>query len=111
MIVTVECGYHKAPHAINVARQSILNILAFYNVLDIPTPKTYTPKIITLKSFITKKMTGQFSKKYQHLDPIKQDEVLAVYNNGQQLCAPFDGYIIMPNPNAEIGTEWFYLGL
>ncbi len=108
--ITVECGYHKSPEAVNIAKQSILNILAYYDVVDIPKPAISTPQIIHLASFIIKESSGHFNRNFQHLDSIKKDETIAIYDNGQTLTAPFDGYIIMPNHLAEIGAEWFYLG-
>lgn len=108
--ITVECGYHKADESIQIAYQSILNMLGHFNILDIPNIKKYTPRQITLHSFITKESEGEFTKDYHHLDRIQDKEVLAQYKNGQQLRAPFNGYIIMPNPTAAIHSEWYYLG-
>ena len=50
------------------------------------------------------------SRNYQHMSEIKKGEVLATYYNGEQIVCEFDGFIIMPNHEAKIGTEWFYLG-
>lgn len=108
--ITVECGYHKAPLATDIAKQSILNVLAYFKNIA-QEPIFYQPKEIMLHSFIIKQQEGRFSKNYQHLDKITQGETLAVYESGEQITAPFDGCIIMPNPTANIGDEWFYYGL
>lgn len=108
--LTVECGYHKAESAIQIARQSILNVLSHYAVIDLTAPKLQRPHVITLDRFIVKKAVGQFEKPYQHLDVIKSGDILARYENGETLVAPFDGFMIMPNPSATLGHEWFYLG-
>lgn len=106
----MECGYHKAPHAIEVAKQTILNVMAFYGVIDSYPVQSFTPKMITLDSFITKEKEGKMLKAYQHLDPIQEGEVIARYEDGEEICSPLQGYLIMPNHEAKIGTEWFYFG-
>lgn len=108
--ITVECGYHKSPHAINVAKQSIFNVLSYFGNIDMPTSLLKRPQTIALQSFVNKQTEGKMSKDYKHLDKIAAGETVAVYNNGQTVKAPFDGYIIMPNHDAAIGTEWFYFG-
>lgn len=108
--ITVECGYHKSPHSVQIAKQSILNILAYYKILDYPQPTPKLPEIITLDSFFIKQHPGHLSANYQHLSPIKKDEILAIYEHGEKIHAPFSGFIIMPNHKAEINDEWFYLG-
>ena len=108
--ITVECGYHKSPRAVEVAKVSILNILAYYNVIDMPITKKREPNIIKLDSFIVKKSAGKLMREYKHLSEIKKGEILAQYDRGDTVIAEFDGYIIIPNHEAKIGDEWFYLG-
>ena len=108
--ITLECGYHKSSHAIEIAQKAILNVLAHYGCIAINTPTCQLPQIISLKNYITKTNSGRLSRNFKHLDPVKSGEVLAIYDNGQTITADFDGYMIMPNPDAKIGDEWFYLG-
>ncbi len=108
--ITVECGYHKGQNSVEVARQSILNVLAYYGVIDISEPVRNHPNLVKMSSFITKKANGRLSRNYRHLSKIKKGEVLAIYDNGEQIISDFDGVIIIPNHNADIGSEWFYLG-
>lgn len=108
--ITVECWYHKASHAIEVAKQTILNVMAFYGVIDSYPVQSFTPNIIRLHSFFTKEREGKLCKNYQHLDPITKGERLAEYADGTVIESPLEGYLIMPNHEATIGTEWFYLG-
>ncbi len=108
--ITVECGYHKAPQAVSVATQSILNVLTHHGVIEGDLPVPLMPHLITLDSYIVKQSTGHFVRDFQHLDTVKTGETIALYDTGKTLSAPFDGYIIMPNPTADIGAEWFYFG-
>lgn len=108
--ITIECGYHKSPKAIETATKTILNTLNYYQIIKTKTEEPKKQTKIKLHSFVTKKEEGSFSKPYQHLDKIKKGEVIAEYKSQKKLLAPFDGYIIMPNPEAQINAEWFYIG-
>lgn len=108
--ITVECGYHKSPHAVAVAKQSILNVLSYFGNIDIPTPQPNCTQTITLHSFVNKREEGKMVKNFKHLDKINAGETIAAYKSGQKITAPFNGYIIMPNHEAAVGTEWFYFG-
>lgn len=111
LALTVECGYHKNEEAVQVARHSILNALLKFDVIEGEKPKEYTKKIIRLDSFVVKEEEGNLTKEYKHLDEVFENEPLAVYQSGKTLQAPFNGFIIMPNKEATIGAEWFYIGM
>ena len=108
--ITVECGYHKAEKSIDIATTTILNILSHFDVIEHDKPEKNYPTVITLSSYVTKKSEGKLTQNFQHLDKIKQGEILALYENGETEKAPFDGYIIIPNHEATIDSEWYYLG-
>jgi predicted deacylase len=107
---TLECGYHKSEEAVGVAYQAILNTLSLLQMVSGrevgQTDKTY----ITLQSYAIKKRAGVLAKPYKHLTPVVKGEVLARYDDGEELKSPLDGYILLPNHTAEIGAEWYYLG-
>ncbi|MBE6454324.1 MAG: hypothetical protein E7017_05535 [Alphaproteobacteria bacterium] len=107
--ITIECGYHKAKKSVDVAQKAILNVLAFYGCIDNEII-TKHPQVIVLDRFVIKKNEGKMLQNYKHMMPIIKNEVLARYDNGENIISPFDGYIIMPNHEAIIGSEWFYLG-
>ena len=66
--------------------------------------------VVKLHSVILKKYEGEMSFNYNHLMQIKKGDIIAVYDNGKKEISPIDGYIIMPNHNAVVGSEWFYYG-
>ena len=84
--------------------------MAFYGIIDSYTVQRFTPNIIRLHSFFTKEREGKLCKNYQHLDSIQEGEVIARYEDGEEIHSPLHGYLIMPNHDAKIGTERFYLG-
>lgn len=107
--LTVECGYHKSIEAVQTAKQSILNTLYQFDVLAGTATKT-EKKIITLKKFIIKEKEGKLLKNFVHLDKVKKGEPIARYETGEKVYSEVDGFIIMPNHDAKINTEWFYIG-
>ena len=107
--LTVECGFHKSNEAIEIAKRSILNSLYHYNILKGSCQET-KKTIVTLQNFVIKEKEGTLSKNYIHLDPIEKGDEIAVYETGEKIYAPFDGFIIMPNHEAKTNTEWFYFG-
>lgn len=109
--ITLECGYHKEPEATDVAYEAIVNTLIHLGMIDgqiLPVgPKT----AIRLTEYIVKKKKGCLCQDFKHLDKITQSQKIAEYDDGIVLTAPQDGYILLPNANADIGTEWYYLGI
>ncbi len=108
--LTVECGYHFSDSAEQTAYYVILSTLLALNMLEgypaIPQQQTH----INMHSFIIKEKEGTLARQFKHLDKISQNETLAVYADGQTLTAPIDGFILLPNPTAQLNTEWYYLG-
>jgi hypothetical protein len=40
---------------------------------------------------------------------VRRGQPIGTRHDGTRLTAPFDGFIVFPNPKAEIGHEWYYL--
>ena len=41
---------------------------------------------------------------------IEKNEIIGISEQGKELRAPKDCFMVFPNQNAEPGQEWFYLG-
>ena len=107
---TVECGYHKSPAAVDLAYKAIKSTLAVFGLIEHNQLKTHPKKHIQMDSYVLKTKEGKLCKNYKHLDPISRGEKIAVYADGEELYAPADGFILLPNSQADINTEWYYLG-
>lgn len=107
---TLECGYHKAPEAAELAYRAIVGTLAAFGMTDGELPFSCRKQRIRMDSFVIKEREGKLCRAYKHLDKISKGERLAVYDDGEALYAPDDGYILLPNLEADLGTEWYYLG-
>lgn len=107
---TLECGYHKAKEAIDIAYNAIVNSLIVFGLVKGSSNPQDEKKHILMQSYIIKQKEGKLLKNYKHLDLIYKGEEIARYDDGEILCASDDGYILLPNLNAEIGAEWYYTG-
>lgn len=111
--ILVECGNHTDPKAPNIAYKTILSTLLHFGFISghtLPTQTQHTPACYKVETVVTKPSTGEFSKNWQHLDFVQQDTVLASLEDGTVLKSPYAGVILLPDPAAAIGQEWFYMG-
>ncbi|MBR5130158.1 MAG: succinylglutamate desuccinylase/aspartoacylase family protein [Alphaproteobacteria bacterium] len=109
--VTLECGYHKEPKAMNIAYEAIVNVLLHFGIIDGVLASLPPKTTIRLTEYIVKKKSGYLCQNYKHLDVVQKGQKLAKYDDGEILYAPKDGYILLPNADADIGAEWYYLGV
>ncbi len=107
---TLECGYHKSPAAVKLAYKAIIQTLTAFGMIGGVEIKSYPKQHIQMNCYVIKQRAGRLCRAYKHLDRVFAGDTLAVYDDGESLKALKDGYILLPNLNAEIGTEWYYLG-
>lgn len=111
--VTVEAGNHNDPQSIEVAYQSILNVLNSNNMISGETGPVITPpdfERIRVEEIIVKEKEGELAKEWEHMSPVKKGTILAHYADGEKIIAPYDSLILLPKKNALLKTEWFYRG-
>lgn len=109
--ITLECGYHKEPEATDVAYEAIINTLVHLDIIEGELLKEYPKISIRLTEYIVKTKKGHLCQDFKHLDTIFQGQKIAEYDDGEILYAHQNGYILLPNDNADIGAEWYYLGV
>ena len=108
--VTIECGNHNEESSQSVAYKAIKNMLKYLSIIDWERETLKQFNSVTAIKFIIKEKEGSFEKDWQHLDPMKEGEVIVNYSDGTKILAPYDGYILLPFAKAKIGDEWFYFG-
>jgi uncharacterized protein len=108
--VTLECGQHDDPNAVGVARHAILQTLALLGLTDLPLqPEPPAREILRLVDVTDRDHPGDsFSREWRSFDAVKSGDVIGTRHDGDSITAPFDGFIVFPNPRAEVGQEWFY---
>ncbi len=108
--VTLECGQHDDPLAVGVARHAILQTLALLGLAALPlAPEPHAREILRLIDVTDRNHAGDsFSREWRSFDALKSGEVIGTRSNGEGVTAANDGFIVFPNPRAEVGQEWFY---
>ncbi|MFI5446794.1 succinylglutamate desuccinylase/aspartoacylase family protein [Polaromonas sp. UC242_47] len=109
--VTLECGQHDDPHAVQVARHAILQTLALLGLVSLPLkPEPQAREILRLVDVVDREHIGdRFSREWRSFDAVKTGEVIGVRYSGEEIKAPEDAFVVFPNPRGEPGQEWFYL--
>lgn len=108
--VTLECGQHDDPQAVQVARHAILQTLALLGICSLArAPVQADREILRLVDVTDREHAGdRFSREWRSFDAVKAGELIGVRHSGQEVKAPADGFVVFPNPGAEVAQEWFY---
>ena len=108
--VTLECGQHDDPKAVDVARHAILQTLALLGLTAQPLePATMEREILRLVDVTDRESAGDtFAREWRSFDAVKAGDVIGTRDGGAEVTVPADGFIVFPNPRAEVGQEWFY---
>lgn len=112
--VTLECGQHDDPHAPEVARLAVLRTLVLLGMVapDVveAVPAEPAPTVMCLVDVIDCEHAGdRFEKDWSSFDPVREGELIGHRDDGRPVRAAADGWIVFPNPRAQVGHEWFYL--
>jgi predicted deacylase len=110
--LTLECGYHNDPDALNIANQGIYGALSYTGLL--PSEEQATIKAIDyyrFKDVVLKVNGATFTKAWAHMDLVKKGDVVYTNEMGQDWVAQEDGCVLIPDPNAVCGDEMFYFGV
>lgn len=109
--LTLECGQHEDPAARDVAYRAILNTLAHLKLIDAPdpAPAARLEGLRLCEVFPRLHADDAFVQPWKSFDAVRAGQPLATRHDGGVLSAPFDGYVVFPNPRALPGNEWLYL--
>ena len=108
--VTLECGQHDDPQAVQIARHAILQTLALLGISSLPlAPVQGELEILRLVDVTDREHAGDtFSREWRSFDAVKAGEVIGLRYSGEEVKATADGFVVFPNPGAQTGQEWFY---
>ena len=108
--VTLECGQHDDPLAVGVARHAIAQTLALLGLAALPLlAEPPNREILRLIDVTDRDHAGDtFSRAWRSFDAVKGGDVIGTRHAGDVVKAPRSGFIVFPNPRAEVGQEWFY---
>lgn len=108
--ITVEAGCHKDPDCVPRIYEMILNSMKYLGLIEGVPVVPEAMKKIHLQQVIMKRKAGHLSQNFDNIHPLRQGDVVAVYEDGESFVMPWDGFVFMPNPVAFLNQEWFYIG-
>ena len=108
--VTLECGQHHDPAAVGVARHAILQTLGLLGLTALKAaPKPAEREILRLVDVIDRSHSAdQFVHEWRSFDPVAAGQIIGKRHSGEEVKAASEGFVVFPNPAAEVGNEWFY---
>jgi predicted deacylase len=108
--ITLECGQHDEPRAVEVAYQAIRHTLAHLRLVDEPSPPPCAdPELLRLTEVTDRlHVDDAFARAWASYDRVRAGEPVGTRHDGTPVVAPADGFIVFPNPGALPGNEWFY---
>jgi succinylglutamate desuccinylase len=95
---------------VEVARHAILQTLALLGLCALPLAPVQANREILRLVDVTDRAHAddRFSREWRSFDPVKTGEVIGMRQDGEAVKAPAEGFVVFPNPGAEVGQEWFY---
>lgn len=110
--ITLECGQHEDIAAPQLAYAAISKALVHLGMTSSGTPSdTRSPnQVIQIYRVVDRlHADDQFCREWRSFEPVKQGDLIANRRDGTALSADQDGWIVFPNPSAQVDQEWFYL--
>ncbi|HKX44499.1 MAG TPA: succinylglutamate desuccinylase/aspartoacylase family protein [Burkholderiaceae bacterium] len=109
--MTLECGRHDDPSAVDVACAAIFNTLHHLGLLagDAPEPVRHMQSVHMCEVVDRQDAGDAFARRWRSFDALRRGELIGTRADGSRVVAPYDGYIVFPNAAADVETEWFYL--
>ena len=110
--VTLECGQHNDPGAVDVAYSAILNALGHLGLTDArPSPAKLEKAIEIVEAVLCDSAGDRLARDFVTGDAVRSGETIAVRADGSKLTAPSDGFVVFPNRNASAMEELYYFGV
>jgi predicted deacylase len=109
--LTLECGSHEDPRAVQVAYRAIRNAIAHLGLSDEPAPPPASRlEALSLVGVVDKHDAADaFVRDWHSFDVLQQGQPIGRRANGELLCAPHAGWIVFPYAAAAAHQEWYYL--
>ena len=110
--VTLECGRHDDPASVDVGERAIRAALAQLGLIDAPAPAPSVRRLIRLDDVILRESAGdRLEGEWKTGDAVAAGAVFARRADGSAVAAPRDGFLVFPDPSAEIGKGLTYLAV
>ena len=108
--VTIECGQHEDPEAIEVAERALYGALAHLDLAHVPALPRFAGPAARLKDVVLRQSPGdRLVRDWHSFDAVQAGDVIGERADGTPVTAPRAGCVLFPHPEADVGQEWFYL--
>ncbi|MFV0679412.1 succinylglutamate desuccinylase/aspartoacylase family protein [Ottowia sp.] len=108
--VTIECGEHGDPQAVAVAEQAFHGALALLGLADVSAPPRFAGPAARLRDVVLRESPGDtLVRHWRSFDAVQAGQPIAQRDSGEVLRAPYDGLVLFPYPESEVGQELYYL--
>lgn len=111
--ITYECGQHDEAQASLRARYAIMQTLKLLGLVkgepEAPTTTVELMKLVGVVDRLDDRDT--LTRDYESFEPLQEGEVVGTRADGTEVRAERDGFIVFPNPSAEVFAEWFYFAV
>jgi predicted deacylase len=110
--VTLECGNHHDPRAVDVAYAAIVNALGHLGLTDAqPAPVKLEKAVEIVEAVLCESAGDRLARDFVTGDAVRSGETIAVRADGSTLTAPSDGFVVFPDRNARPMKEMYYFGV
>lgn len=108
--VTYECGYHEEAEAPARGLYAIMQSLKLLGMIegrpDAPPEDVQILKLVDVVDRLDEADT--LVRAFNSFDPMKRGDKIGTRADGTEVLADRDGYIVFPNPHADVYAEWYY---
>lgn len=110
--VTLECGSHDDPRAVDIGYSAIVRALAHLGIIDASSPDVTAETVIRVVDVLVCEAEGdRLEETWRTGDRVVAGQIIVRRANGEVLEAPEDGFIIFPNYAAKPGDGLCYFGV
>ena len=109
--VTLECGNHSDPRAVDIAYDAIVNALGHLGLTDARPSPAKIEKTIEIVDAVLGDPGDHLARDFITGDAVRSGETIVVRADGSKLVAPSDGFVVFPDRNARPMGEICYFGV
>jgi L,D-peptidoglycan transpeptidase YkuD (ErfK/YbiS/YcfS/YnhG family)/predicted deacylase len=109
--VTLECGNHSDPRAVDIAYNAIVNALGHLGLSDAQPVQVKVEKTIEIIDAVLCDAGDRLARDFVTGDAVRSGETIVIRADGSKLTAPSDGFVIFPDRNARPMGEICYFGV
>ena len=115
--LTLECGQKKdLKSSTATGKKAIINALRYLGMISEDTDQNPDKDVqdhylVNVSKAYSKPENAVFTQNWSHLDRVKKGQVIAEIPGAGEIKADQDGFIVMPDHDADPDTEWFYFGV